>query len=134
MRSEEYRAAVASEMSEDALQTRVLLLAGSLGWLAYHTHDSRRSQAGWPDLVLAHKKRPLLLIRELKSARGKVTPDQERWLALLAGAGVDAGVWRPVDLVEGRIERALRVRRAVRGVGADEAARGAVPAGAAGRR
>ncbi|MGE9348668.1 VRR-NUC domain-containing protein [Isoptericola variabilis] len=99
----EYRAQVAREMSEAALQTRVLGLARELGWMAYHTHDSRRSQPGFPDLVLLHAKRGGQVVAELKTERGRVSTEQHRWLAEFRGCGVEAHVWRPADLLDGTI-------------------------------
>ena len=64
------------------------------GLLCYHTHDSRRSEPGWPDLVVVGKS---VLYRELKSDRGRLTPDQRTWLDRLSQAGADADVWRPDD-------------------------------------
>ena len=80
------------DMSEDEFQRRVLQLAKALGWEHYHTHDSRRSNPGFPDLVLW---RDRLLFRELKTNTGKATPAQLETLFALQGAGADARVWRP---------------------------------------
>jgi hypothetical protein len=83
-------------ISEEALLQHIRALAKRTGWLTYHTHDSRRSEDGWPDLVLCDGKR--LIIAELKSATGKLTPEQMSWLALLAHTGkVECYVWRPTD-------------------------------------
>lgn len=106
----EHSALVAARMSEDALQTQVLAIANVFGWLAYHTHDSRRSQKGFPDLVLVNTRQRRILFRELKSAKGKTTAEQKIWLAALASVGLDAGVWRPADLVSGVILAELRGR------------------------
>lgn len=105
----EYREQVAKTMPEATLQARVMDLARLHGWLAYHTHDSRRSSAkGFPDLVLVHARRRLVLYRELKAHKGRVTPDQQAWLDALTAAGQDAGVWRPSDLLTTHvIERQL---------------------------
>jgi hypothetical protein len=96
-------------LTEKAFQAQVLGIADLYGWLAYHTHDSRRSEKGWPDLALAHPTARRFLVRELKTARGKVSPEQEAWLAALGAAGVDAGVWRPADLASGLITATLDV-------------------------
>lgn len=61
--------------------------------LCYHTHDSRRSEPGFPDLVVVGPSG--LLFRELKSERGRLTADQRQWLERLTEAGADASVWRP---------------------------------------
>ncbi len=97
--------ATTPKTTEKQFQAMVERLAKLLGWEAYHTHDSRRSQPGFPDLVLVHPTRGVLFA-ELKADAGKVRPNQERWIALLTQAGADARVWRPKDWPE--IERVLR--------------------------
>lgn len=73
-------------------------LARLLGWAVYRTWISIRSPAGFPDLILARPGRPLILA-ELKSDRGRLTPAQEAWLDLLKQVpGVEVYVWRPADL------------------------------------
>jgi hypothetical protein len=59
--------------------------------LVYHTHDSRHSPAGFPDLVIVVHGR--VLFRELKMDGNKPTAEQRRWLLALAQAGQDAAVW-----------------------------------------
>ncbi|MFD6030500.1 VRR-NUC domain-containing protein [Cellulosimicrobium funkei] len=103
----EFRVAAANRMSEDDLQIQVIAIAHQLGFLAYHTHDSRKSEKGFPDLVLVHGARGRLLFRELKKQSGQLSEDQRRWLAALHGAA-DVGVWRPIDLLEGRVLAELR--------------------------
>jgi hypothetical protein len=100
---EQYRAAQAAAMTEAALQARVLAHARALGWLAYHTHDSRRSQPGFPDLVLVSERRARVLYRELKTERGRLSGPQSEWLRVLRVAGADAAVWRPMDLMTDRV-------------------------------
>jgi hypothetical protein len=96
-------------VSEVMFQADVLELAAWLGLLVYHTHDSRRSAAGFPDLVIVGSR---VLFRELKTATGRIRPDQERWLLRLREAGQDADVWRPADWPD-RIHTELR-RLAIR--------------------
>jgi hypothetical protein len=81
------RSTVASAMSEKELQQTIVDTARLLGWMVYHTHDSRRSEPGFPDLVLVHPKRGRLMFVECKSATGRVTPEQTAWLDALALAG-----------------------------------------------
>lgn len=73
------------------------------GWLVYHTHDSRRSTAGFPDLVLVRA--GVLIFAELKTAKGRVSFEQEEWLAALRETHSCVFLWRPADWPE--IERAL---------------------------
>lgn len=79
---------------EVGFQRAVVTMAGYLGWTVYHTHDSRRSNPGFPDLVLV---RDRVLFRELKTDKGRLTKEQEDWIAKLTKAGANAGVWRPRD-------------------------------------
>jgi hypothetical protein len=73
--------------------------------MVYHTHDSRRSEPGFPDLVLVRHER--LLFVELKSGKGKLTPAQAQWFGRLSQAGASVRVWRPSDWLDGTIEREL---------------------------
>lgn len=104
----EYRVVLAAQMKEAALQAQVARMARALGWLTYHTHDSRRSDAGFPDLVLVNARQGRLLFRELKTVKGRLRPEQQLWLEALGAAGFDAGVWRPGDLLDGVVEAELR--------------------------
>jgi len=63
--------------------------------MVYHTHDSRRSEPGYPDVTVCGPRG--VLFRELKAERGRLSPDQRVWLERLREAGGDAAVWRPVD-------------------------------------
>lgn len=75
---------------------QVVDAARLFGWAAYHPFLSIHSPRGWPDLALCRP--PRLVLAELKSEKGKTTPDQERWLELLGGCdGVEVFLWRPSD-------------------------------------
>ena len=63
---------------ESELKSKVRELAIRLGWEYYHTNDSRRSEAGFPDLVLVRRQR--LIFVELKRQKKDPTTDQKRWL------------------------------------------------------
>lgn len=107
MKAQEFRQQLGKSMTERQLQEHVVALAKQLGWMVYHTYDSRRSQPGFPDLVLV---RGVVLYRELKAVNGVLSPEQKAWLQCLRVAGADAGVWRPWHLLDGTVERALRGR------------------------
>lgn len=95
--------------TESEFQSHVMTLAKSLGYTQqYHTHDSRRSQAGFPDLVLIHSRTKKLMFVELKAQAGRVSPAQESWLNDLRLGGQTAEVWRPSDWVSGRVMQVLR--------------------------
>lgn len=139
MTPEEYRQQAADAMTEAQLQAAILGtprapgLADTLGWLGYHTHDSRRSREGFPDLVLVHPLAGRMIVAELKrQKRSNPTPAQVEWLnginavsdaiasdlVRVAGGSwlaeesptrVIAVLWRPRDLLDGIVEAMLRV-------------------------
>jgi hypothetical protein len=83
---------IPDSISEKMWQAKVVAAAKWLGWSVYHTHDSRRSEPGFPDLVLVRDDR--LMFAELKSATGRVTKAQREWLDRLAVCA-ECHVWRP---------------------------------------
>jgi len=85
-----------SQTAEKPFMAQVIKLARLRNWLVYHTHDSRRSASGFPDLVLCRP--PRLIFAELKSEKGKPTMEQVAWLDALSGCGVEVFCWRPSDL------------------------------------
>ena len=98
---------------EDRLKADVVKLAHLLGWRVYTIRRSDQAKVqgrtgkGYPDLTMVRDGR--VWIVELKSARGKATPEQEAWLdAWEAVPGVEVGLWRPAHWLDGTIERALR--------------------------
>lgn len=122
----EYAMTVANRMSEATFQAQLDGLGADLGWLCYHTHDSRKSQRGFLDWVAIRG--PRLIFAELKvqsESRGKLSADQERWLerlrffARLVNAAallvpkavrpsVEIYVWRPISITTDEIARILR--------------------------
>ena len=76
-------------LSETKFQSEVIKAARRFGYLCYHTHNSRRSPSGFPDLVLA--KNGAVLIAELKTDTAVVDDDDQiKWLHATQGA-----IWRP---------------------------------------
>jgi ABC-type taurine transport system ATPase subunit len=99
-------------MTERQLQTQVIDMARFHGFeRIYHTHDSRRSEAGFPDLVMVSTRQARVLYRELKRHGGRVSPEQKQWIDALRAAGADACVWTPTHLYSGEIEASLRPER-----------------------
>ncbi len=94
-------------MTEKDWQTQVVKLAKAQGWHVYHTQDSRRSEPGFPDLVMVRGVQVIFL--ELKTETGKVTDAQAEWIGKLGKVKrVDAAVARPSQWPD--IERALTAR------------------------
>ena len=103
-------------MKEADFQAAVIELAEMQGWRVYHTHDSRRSPPGFPDLTMVRRQR--LIFAELKREDGNPTDEQTAWLidlgivsdsthALILGPPVvEVFLWRPSDWPE--IEKALK--------------------------
>ena len=85
------------DISEAQWQRLVCDLASVCGWTFYHTHDSRRSPAGFPDLVLVRER---VLFVELKTERGRLRPEQRAWGMSLMLAGQDWRWWKPSDWSE----------------------------------
>ncbi len=85
-------------MTEAELQETVREIAKTTGWLYYHTYRSKRSPAGFPDVVLVRP--PRVIFAELKSEKGVLTDDQHHWMDTLrlARPRVEAYVWRPADV------------------------------------
>jgi hypothetical protein len=65
--------------------------------------------SGWPDLALCGRRG--LLFRELKTAAGRLSVTQRQWGDRLCAAGADWAVWRPADLISGRIACELQAIR-----------------------
>lgn len=88
-------------LSEKEFQAQVLSLARIGRWRVYHTFDSRRSEPGFPDLVLVRGER--MIFAELKTEKGRVSAAQKGWLTALGvvadwpGSPLEVELWRPSD-------------------------------------
>lgn len=138
LRVDDYQQWLALQMSERELQEHVLACAKALGFMAYHTHTSTFSAAGFPDLVLIGPGATRLVIAELKREQTRrirkdrePTPAQLLWLEAFRGLGrviadlqINAGgdwryvqevvetyLWRPSDWFSGRIGAVLKGQR-----------------------
>ena len=85
------------DISEKQFESQVKDLAKIFGWKYYHTWRSFHSPAGFPDCVFVRQSR--LIFAELKSRKGKLSPDQEAWLECLkATSKCEVYLWRPDDI------------------------------------
>jgi len=95
------------KINENNFLAAVMELAKWEGWMVYHPLPAQNGRGGWrtaqagdvgfPDLVLAHPERGVIFA-ELKTSIGRATPDQKLWLETLTAAGVEAYLWRPLDI------------------------------------
>ena len=79
---------------EKDLQAQLVALVEMLGGLSYHTYDSRRSVAGYPDLTIVTRDRRLIFA-ELKVEKRQPTDHQWAWLRALPNH--QAYLWRDTD-------------------------------------
>lgn len=102
----------AAKMTEAQLDAEIEKIAADLGLLSYHTWTAIHSPRGWPDRVYAVRagqRATGILFRELKRHGKNPTAPQRMWLDAITAAGLDADVWRPEDLLSGRIGRELAI-------------------------
>lgn len=96
---------------EAILQAKIMDLARLFGWRRAHFRTAYQPGAerwltpmsgekGFPDLVLIRP--PRLIFAELKSEKGRLSLDQELWLADLEEipTGIEVYLWRPNDIDE----------------------------------
>ena len=107
-------------ITEEQFQSQVIELARYSGWKCAHFRGVRIQRkngtvyyqtpvqadgAGFPDLVLLRP--PRIIYAELKSDKGRASPEQDEWLRALAEcSGNEVYLWRPRDLDE--IENVLK--------------------------
>jgi hypothetical protein len=82
-------------IDEKDFMAAVIAFAKRQGWLCYHTFNSRKSEAGFPDLVLIRA--DVLLVVELKVGINRPTAPQQSWLEAFRAAGVRTFLWYPKD-------------------------------------
>src|SRR3972149_4057316 len=110
------KSSLVREYSEGALQQAIIEAATLHGYLSYHTHDSRQSQAGELDLHLVTRTIPSRALHvELKGydshgRLGQLTPEQWEWLYWLQQGLSEAYLWTPEDWLDGSILKILTER------------------------
>jgi hypothetical protein len=85
------------------LQESVRQMCLDLGLYHYHTHDSRRSNSGYPDSFIMNLRTGRHLWRELKTQAGQLSSMQKAVCYALTAGGADCATWRPADLLDGTI-------------------------------
>ena len=86
-------------VSEDELLAYVCDLLKVHHWHWNHSRDSRRSNAGLPDLICTRKGR--IIFAELKKELGRTSPAQQVWLDdLRLNHCIEVFLWRPSDMAE----------------------------------
>jgi hypothetical protein len=85
---------IGNPITEKAFQRAIIEEAIRNGWTYYHTYDSRKSAAGFPDLVLVRER---VLWMEVKTEDGKASAAQSSWGEILLAAGQDYRLVRPSD-------------------------------------
>lgn len=96
---------MADAMLEADFQQKVIERCDALGIRWYHVNDSRRDNPGMPDLILVGK---VVAYVELKSAKGKLRPEQEAFMTDLEKANAHVLLWRPEHLFDGTVDRVLQ--------------------------
>lgn len=93
--------------TEKVFMEQVIAYARLVGWKVYHPWISVRSEPGWPDVAMVRGGR--LVVAELKSLTGKLTPAQEEWLGALGAVPCcEVYIWYPTEEYWQEIERVLR--------------------------
>lgn len=90
-------------VTESAYQAQIVDFADRRRWVSMHVHRSRVGDrvvtttgldgTGWPDLTCFRPPRRVAI--EVKRELGKLTPEQEAWLEILAASGFETLVARP---------------------------------------
>lgn len=94
------------DLKEADFQKRVVQYAQRRLWLVAHfpraNPEGRWRTAvaadakGYPDLTMTRDRR--MVIAELKGTKGRMRPEQERWIErLLLVPGIEVYVWKPAD-------------------------------------
>lgn len=93
----DWPAARALFKDEADFQQQLTTAAKRMGYRCYHTHDSRKSEPGFPDVVLASPRQKRIVYAELKQDGENLSEDQAWWAAALLEAGHEWYLWRFKD-------------------------------------
>jgi hypothetical protein len=96
-----------SQSTGKAFEAQVDQLARLCGWRIHGARAARTKRgwrtpivgdAGFPDRV--YVRGPVVLFRELKAGKARLSPGQKEWGEALLEAGMDWAVWRDADFYE----------------------------------
>lgn len=92
-------------ITEKDFQHKIIKTGEALGWLIYHTYDSRQCVAGFPDLYCIHMQHGVF-VAELKTETGRMSEAQKTWREYFLAQRVEYHLWRPRDwpLIEKRLK------------------------------
>lgn len=85
---------LSASISEKDFQRLVITEANRLGWMVFHPFDSRKSEAGYPDITLV---RDRVVWMELKADAGRLSAAQETWGEAISFARGEWYCFRPRD-------------------------------------
>jgi len=90
------RKVLESQILEKEFQNQLRTYARLKGWLYYHPYDSRKSDPGFPDTVLARDDRTIFA--ELKKVGGRLSSYQRLWTnTLKENPALEVYIWYPSD-------------------------------------
>ena len=89
--AEESRRVLWESISEKDFMAGIIADAERLGWLTFHTYDSRRSNEGFPDLFMLHPTKMRIVILETKAMKTKTTAKQKAWIKALQAFAIVVG-------------------------------------------
>ncbi len=93
---------------ERDFQQQIIDMAHLYGWRIAHFRPAMKKDGTWvtpvsadgkgfPDLLLVHPTKHKIIVVEVKTEKGKLTPEQERWLWAFAECDIQSYDWRPSD-------------------------------------
>lgn len=85
-------------VTERDLREQVRDLCKIYHWRFLFTWTSIHSPKGMLDLLLINKEQERVIFAELKSERGKMTPEQQETFDELDACGQEVYLWRPADI------------------------------------
>lgn len=102
MMSETIGATLAPYLTEAQMQDTIRTAALLNGWTYMHVYNSRRSPAGFPDVIAVKDGR--MLVFELKKQSGRVRPKQREWIAAFEAVPLClAAIVRPIPKADGEL-------------------------------